>query len=285
MSTFCCLNGRFVRASEPVLLASNRSYRYGDGLFETLRVINGRIQLPEYHFDRLLRGMKLLDYTLPRRFDPDTLEQHILQLAQKNQTTAASRIRLSVFRGNGGLYDEEGPAQYLIESWPLESSIWQWNENGLEIDIYQKIRKSCDTFANLKSASFLCYSMAARYAKQHKLNDCLVLNEFGRIADSSIANVFIIRGTSITTPPLSEGCVDGVVRRYLLQELRSLIMEHGFDLAEQPCTPEELATADGLFLTNAIRGIRWVKQCGQASYNSEMVRELFRITDTSFRPL
>ncbi len=285
MKAFCCLNGRFVRVSEPVLLASNRSYRYGDGLFETLRVVDGSIRLPEYHFDRLFRGMKLLDYTFPKRFDADTLEQQILQLVQKNQGTPFVRIRLSVFRGNGGLYDEDGPAQYLIECWPLESSNWQWNENGLEIDIYQKVRKSCDTFANLKSASFLGYSMAARYAKQQKLNDCLVLNEFGRIADSSIANVFIVRGTSITTPPLSEGCVDGVMRRYLLQELRSVILENGFDLAEQPCTSEDLAMADGLFLTNAIRGIRWVKQCGQTSYKSETVRELFRITDTSFRPL
>jgi len=285
MKAFCCLNGRFVRASEPVLLASNRSYRYGDGLFETLRVVNGSIRLPEYHFDRLFRGMKLLDYTFPGRFDADTLEQQILQLVQKSQASPSVRIRLSVFRGNGGLYDEDGPAQYLIECWPLETSNWQWNENGLEIDIYQKVRKSCDTFANLKSASFLGYSMAARYAKQQKLNDCLVLNEFGRIADSSIANVFVVRGTFITTPPLSEGCVDGVMRRYLLQELRSVILVNGFDLAEQPCTPEDLAMADGLFLTNAIRGIRWVKQCGQTSYNSETVRELFRITDTSFRPL
>lgn len=285
MNAFCCLNGKVVRESDPVLLASNKSYRYGDGLFETLRVTEGSILLPEYHFDRLFRGMKLLDYALPRRLDQDVLEQQILQLAQKNQALRSARVRLSVFRGNGGLYDEDGPAQYLIECWPLESPFWQWNENGLEIDIYQKVRKSCDAFANLKSASFLGYSMAARYAKQQKLNDCLVLNEYGRIADSSIANVFIVRNSSIITPPLSEGCVDGVMRRYLLQELRSKILDAGFYLAEKPCTPEDLATADELFLTNAIRGIRWVKQCGQTTYTSVTVRALFRITDTSFRPL
>lgn len=255
-----------VSGEEPVLLVSNRSYRYGDGLFETMKMQNGTIELSIFHFERLFHGLNLLKFIIPKLFTKEKLEQEILQLCRKNNCDILARIRLSVFRGNGGLYDEDKTLQYVIECWPLNTTINSLNENGLLIDIYPDAEKSCDKFSNLKSANFLPYSMAALYAKENKLNDCLVFNTSGGIADSTIANIFLIKGDTISTPSLDEACVNGVMRRMLLEKLRK--KGEGWIVEERTISASDIRNADEVFLTNAINGIRWVKQFGAKTYSN-----------------
>ncbi len=261
--SFIVVNGQLQKAAEPALLITNRGYRYGDGLFETIKVSRGRILLSDLHFDRLFKGLALLQYEIRRFFDRGKLETEILQLCEKNNCAGLGRVRLSVFRGNGGLYDPgDRTVQYAIECWPLDESANELNENGLVIDIYPGARKSTDDFSALKSANAIPYSMAAIYARDHKLNDCLLLNSDGRLADSSIANLFIIKNNQVLTPGPGQGAVQGVMRRYLLEQFPAL----GLEAVETVISPADLAAADELFLTNAIKGIRWVRQCGQKEY-------------------
>lgn len=266
-----CFNGKMVTAAEPVLLASNRGYRYGDGLFETLKVIRGHIVLSTFHFERFFRGLQLLKMETPALFSPGKLEQEVLQLCKKNKCEQLARVRLSVFRGNGGLYDEDKTLQYLIECWPLSDSVNSLNENGLVTGVFPDAQKSCDRFSNLKSASFLPYSMAALYAKENKLNDCLVLNTAGNIADSTIANVFIIKEGIISTPALEEGCVNGVMRRYVIEQLH----KGGNPVRETTLSVADIENAEEFFLTNAINGIRWVRQFRDAIYTCSTTAEIY----------
>lgn len=260
------LNGKIQPGDQPALLVSNRGYRYGDGLFETMKVINEKIRLESYHFERLFSGLLLLQFEIPKLFTPVKLTEEILDLCKKNECEQRARVRLSVSRGHGGLYDEDRNLQYVIECWPLDETVNKLNENGLVIDIYPEARKSCDVFSNLKSANFLPYSMAALYAKENKLNDCLLLNTNATIADSTIANVFIIKDGIITTPALSEGCVNGVMRRHLLERVKA----EGpvFKVEESIITIDDLLHAEEVFLTNAIKGIRWVKQFRDTTYGN-----------------
>jgi branched-chain amino acid aminotransferase len=267
-----CFNGKFLSADQPVLMADNRGYRYGDGLFETMKVFNGQILLEDFHFQRLFTGLQLLKFEMTSLFKTDKIREEIIQLCKKNNCTELARVRLSVFRGNGGLYDGDKKSQYLIECWPLDKSNNELNENGLVIDVFPDARKSCDVFSNLKSANCLPYVMAAEHAKENKLNDCLVLNQHERIADSTIANVFIIKGETIITPALSEGCVNGVMRRYLSEKLRAM----GYELREEKLTVENIETADEVFLTNAIKGIRWVKQFRDKTYGNSQTVEIYQ---------
>lgn len=266
-----CFNGKIVAGSGPVLMASNRGYRYGDGLFETMKLVKGNIVLAALHFERLFSGLSLLKFDLPELFSAEQLQKDILQLCHKNNCGQLARVRLSVFRGNGGLYDADKKAQYLIECWPLQESVNQLNENGLVIDVYPDARKSMDQFSQLKSANFLPYSMAALYAKENKWNDCLVLNTSGNIADSTIANIFMIKEKVITTPALTEGCVGGVMRRHLLTALG----KEGYDIKETMVTVDDLQKADEVFLTNAINGIRWVRQFRDRVYSNSSTMEIF----------
>lgn len=268
---FISFNGKLLPAEEPVLLSSNRGYRYGDGLFETMKIVNGKIGLEALHIERLMKGIALLKIELPGLFTPEKLVSEALQLAVKNKATALGRVRLSVFRGNGGLYDAGRTLQYLIECWPLPESFLQLNQNGLEIGVFPDACKSIDPYSGLKTANFLPYTMASIFAKEQKLNDCLVLNTAGTIADSTIANLFIYTGDRFLTPGPAQGAVGGVMRSYLINEMRA----SGYTVEEAPVTIAELEKAKEVFLTNAIHGIKWVRTFRDSHYQNLMADELY----------
>ncbi|MCC6288804.1 MAG: aminotransferase class IV [Chitinophagaceae bacterium] len=264
-------NGQLFREGKAVISPDNRSFRYGDGLFETMRVVKDNIILKQFHFERLLQGMKLLQFKIPDFFTATHLEADILSLCKKNRLEDAL-IRLVVFRSDGGLYDmEDMRPNYVIQSIALQKlPHLKEQPTGIVIDVYEDATKACNIFSEIKSNNFLPYLMAALYAKQNKLGDCIVLNQYGRIADATIANVFIVKHDEIFTPPLSEGCVAGVVRRFLLQKLPL----QGFNVQERPLTVDDLLYADEIFLTNAVRGIRFVKKFRDKTYTSKLTKSI-----------
>lgn len=266
-----CVNGKFHLENEPILFASNRSFRYGHGLFETMKWIKGNIQLEDFHFSRFFDGLDLLKFQIPLHFTAGRIKEEIKMLCKKNKSPDLARIRLSVFPGNGGLYDDDTSLQYIIESWLLPESVNKFNENGLDIGLYPDARKSFDKFSNLKSASFLPYSLAAAYAKENKWNDCIILNQENRIADTTIANIFIVKGDNILTPALSEACVSGTIRKYLLEKLKG----RNIPVQETTLSSEDIESADEVFLTNAIKGIRWVKSFNDSRYGCEKTINIF----------
>jgi branched-chain amino acid aminotransferase len=262
-------DGAVLSAGQGILTADNRGFRYGDGLFETMLAIEGRIRLWPYHLERLLSGMRMLRFEPTAQF-ATAIEQQILELCAVNGDVAegaCSRVRLMVFRGDGSLTDAiDTFPHYIIQSSPWPSGPAGWNTEGLVIDIFAGGCKACDAYATLKSNNCLLYSMAAMYGRERGLDDCLVLNSHGGLADSTIANLFYIKDHRFYTPPLSEGCVAGVMRRFLLEALPRA----GYSVREQPVSPEELAGADEVFLTNALRGIRWVRSFRGIAYGNRL---------------
>jgi branched-chain amino acid aminotransferase len=267
-----CLNGKIFPANKPVLMANNRGYRYGDGLFETMKLIRGEIILGSYHFERLFAGLAQLQFRIPSLFTTKNLKANISILCKKNKCEKMARVRLSVFRGDGGLYDGDQKLQYLIECWPVEETINEMNTNGFVIDIFPDAQKNCDYFSNLKSANYLPYAMAALFAKENKLNDCVLCNVKGHIADATIANIFLVKNKLIITPALSEGCINGVMRRFLIEKLQA----SRFDIREGVVTKNDMDSFDEVFLTNALYGIRWVKRFRHKTYTHTLTNGIYR---------
>ncbi len=268
---FFIYNNEFFRAGVPVISVQNRSFRYGDGLFETMRMYNGRIINADFHFERLLRGMKLLDFEIPSYFSETYFADKVNELLSKNSILENARIRLMVFRGEEGIFDlENNSTNYLLETFPLPENI-ELNQQGLVIDVYPGAAKSCDQFSNVKSNNYLPSLMAARYATKHGLDEALILNAFGRICESSIANIFIVGGEKIITPPLSEGCVAGVMRRFLLEKA----FIKNYKIEQESLSVEDILSADEVFLTNSIQPIRWVKRFRNKTYGNKKVKEIF----------
>lgn len=260
-------NGKVLDENKLLISPNNRSFRYGDGFFETMKVVNGKICLENFHFERLFASLELLQFEKPSYLTTDYLKEQVTELLQKNSHSKLARLRLTFFRGDGGLYDPENHfPNYIIQSWELNPQTNQFNENGLVVDVFKEARKVCDHYSHLKSNNYLSYAMAALWAKQNHLNDALLLNPYDQVSDSTIANVWLVNDGIIKTPALTEGCVAGVMRRHLLKQLR----EASFPVEETSIAVDELLQANEIFLTNAIQGIRWVKQCGSSSYQNQL---------------
>lgn len=268
---FLNFNGKIFKADTALISADNRAFRYGDGFFETMKMIDGKIMLADLHFERLFASLETLLFEKQRQVTRENFLQEILLLAKKNNHYHLARIRLTLFRGNGGLYDEDNSVNYIIQTWELNGAVNLLNENGLVIDVFKDAKKSCDKFSNIKSNNYLPYAMAAMWAKQNKLNDALLLNNFDRIADATIANVFIIKDNTIKTPALFEGCISGVMRKYLLQCFK----ENNIVFEETQLSTEDVLNASEVFLTNAIFGIKWVKQIGEKSFENSKTRDYY----------
>lgn len=273
MSTYVILNGKIGREDAICISPNNRSFRYGDGFFETIKVVNQKIILKDYHFARLFSSLPLLGFNQPAPISPGYFENLIEQLIVKNNHQKLARVRITIYRGDGGLYDAVNHfPNHLIQSWPLETSINQLNENGLVTDVYTRARKVCDDFSSVKSNNYLCYVMAALWAKSEKLNDCLLTNPYSNITDSTIANVFIVHDGIIKTPPLSDGPVSGVIRKYLIEHLPGI----GLECVETSLTISDIQQASEVFFTNAIYGIKWVKCFGEQQYTHSKAAQIHK---------
>ena len=241
----------------------NSAFRYGYGLFETMLVMDGVIQLKELHWERLFEGLRLLKFQVTAHFTASFLEEESLKTIKRNKAEKICRVRLQVYANDEGL----SPV-FLIECFEIEKRMTELNEEGLVVGIAERIAKNADATSHLKTTSYLPYFLAAKHAKEKGWDDALVLNQHRRVIESTIANIFWIKDNVIYTPPISEGCIAGVMRRHLLIELP----RNGFKVSESILTDKILADADEVFITNAIRKIKWVKRIEKNQFANENVK-------------
>lgn len=260
-----CVNGIFYATETPLLPVQNRSYKWGDGVFETAKVFRGKFLLEDLHFERLLSSLTLLQIEKPETFTKTTLVAHVLQLCQQNNCSQLARVRLAVYR------KDDNTAGYTIEASSLNEDVNKWHAEGQEVAVYPFARKSMDAFANIKSANYLPYVLAQRYAVEKKVDDALVLNAQNFLCDSSKANIFLLKGKTVYTPALHQGCVNGVMRRVVMEETKKL----GYRLQQDEVDEAQLLAADEVFLTNAIQIIRWVEGYKGRQYVCRETRKIF----------
>ncbi len=272
MGIFFNYNGSFFEEGHAIISAGNRSLNYGDGIFETMRVENGSIYLGDLHFERLFAGLSKLAFAIPPHFTPNFLENEVRALCDRNGANPA-RARLLVFPSGRGMYDDDRKPQFIIES-AEAGRLHETMGAGLLTGLYRGAVKAFDSFSGFKTNNFLPYSMAALHATGTGLDDCFVLNQHGRVCDSSIANVFVVREGNIFTPPLEDGCIAGVFRKYLLQM-------DGLHIRERPLQVEDIMEADEVFLTNSVRGIRSVKKFDDIYYGHTITMDIIRRLEKS----
>lgn len=262
---FICFNGSIHPSSAAVLSAQNSSFKYGDGCFETIKVLREDIQLASLHFERLFLTMEVLKIEHTPELNETNFAEQILHLCRLNDVSESARVRLAVFRG------VNNSAEYLIEALPLDAEFHKWNEKGLVIDIFPDGRKSCDALSNLKTANFLIYILAAIHAQEKGLDDCVVLNSENNLCDTSKANIFLIKDENIFTPALHQGCINGVMRRHVIDGLKTA----GFQVYQKEINERDLLNADEVFVTNAIIGVRWVQRFKEKDYTCSLSRKLY----------
>lgn len=264
-------NDEFVLVNHPILTAANRGFKYGDGLFETIRMCNGKLKFAEMHADRLRAGMKALKMDGSTLLDEYFLKQKTAELCKKNKLKDNVRFRLSVYRAGNGLYTpNSNKSGYVLEASALEENNYELNRKGLIIDVFDELTKPVNILSNYKTSNSLLYVMAGLYKKQHQLDDAFILNQHGFLCESISSNIFVVYDKTIYTPALSEGCVAGVMRNVVMNMAKT----HEIPVIEAQINPEILKAAEEVFVTNAISGIRWVMGYGRKRYFNEMTKLL-----------
>ena len=265
-------NGRLIAEDDFSLLPSNRAFRYGDGLFETIRVSRGHPLWADKHFARLTHGLQLLQINPGNNWSEDLFTGAVKELVFANHPeTGNARVRFSAFREDGGLYMPLGNSvSWLIESEILDRENFVLNNRGIHVKEYTGIRKAVNRLSSVKSINAQLYVMASLYKRESGFGDCLILNEEGNIIEATSSNIFIVHQHHLYTPPLDQGCVEGIMRRVVMETAA----ENGFEVTEKPLDPNELERADECFLTNSIQGIRWVGLYNNKRYYNAVSRKL-----------
>ncbi len=263
---FCILNGHLISIYEPSVAFNNRAFRYGDALFESIRLCNNKVMFLRDHITRLKLGMTVLRMNLPAEFNTENINELILELLKQNKQSLNARIRLTVFRNEGGNYSPEtNDISFLIETEGI-SDAYLLNQKGLWIDIYSEIKKPINKLSGLKTANALIYVMAGLAKQSMKLDECLLINEKGTICESISSNIFVVKNGTICTPPLSDGCLEGVMRKQIIE----ISAQHKILAFENTVTMNTLMNGDEVFLTNSISGVKWVGQFKQKFYTNKL---------------
>lgn len=267
---FYNFNGSIIPAAQQVLQLNNRSFHYGDGLFESMRMIRGNLQFAGLHAKRLQMGMKALKFDNYSVLDAVFLVEKAKELSSRNKSKSG-RLRLTVFRDSAGLYTpEDQKFGYSIEWETLEDQQYTLNTKGLIMNVYEEMQKPVNILSNLKTCNSLTYVLAGIFKQKHRLNDAFILNQNGFLCESISSNIFIKYNNILYTPALSEGCIRGVMRQVVIE----LALKNNIQVIEAQINPQILNEAEEVFLTNATRGIQWVLGFNRKRYFYEYSRLL-----------
>ncbi|RYY35521.1 MAG: 4-amino-4-deoxychorismate lyase [Sphingobacteriaceae bacterium] len=263
-------NGELLPAGTKLLDTANRAFKYGDGLFESMRLMKGHLKFADLHADRLQRGMKALKIDGYSQTDTWFLRNKAEELAIRNKAKHA-RLRLTVYRDADGLYTPtQNKMGYCLELQPMDEPRYFLNEKGLIMDVFTDLPKPSNYLSNIKTCNSLIYVMAGIYKAQNKLDDVFLLNQNGYLCEASSSNIFIWYQNHLYTPALSEGCVEGVMRQVIID----IAKKNNIPLTEAQINPEILYEADEVFLTNATRGIQSVMGYGVKRYFNRLSKGL-----------
>jgi branched-chain amino acid aminotransferase len=264
-------NGNFLLSDAPVITPNNRSFRYGDALFETIRIANYNPQFLKEHLQRLFTGMKVLKMEMNPLFNETYIEHAILELAQKNNITSDGRARFTVYRNEGGLYaPTDNKVSFIIEVYPIEEKNFMLNSKGYTVDLFTEFKKAQNALSSIKSANSAIYVMAGINKIQQQLDECLLLNDKHHIIEAISSNIFAVKNGVLYTPPVSDGCIDGVMRKKIIE----IAQANKIAVYEISIMQNVLLGADELFLTNTINGIRWVVAYKQKRYFNDTSKKL-----------
>lgn len=246
-------NGKILSDDLNYLNHTNRGLLYGDSLFEAIRVVNGHIYFLEDHYLRLMASMRILRMEIPMDFTMEFMEQEILKTIAANVPKNALRVRLTIFRNNGGLYMPlTNNISYIVKTRSLESPFYILPEAPYEVELFKDFYISKGMLSNLKTNNRVLNVVGSIFAKENDYDNCLLLNDDKQVVEALNGNIFLVSGTIIKTPPLEDGCLDGILRKKLIEIISKL---EDYQLVVESISPFELQKSDELFLTNAISGI------------------------------
>ncbi|WP_282069773.1 aminotransferase class IV [Olleya namhaensis] len=265
-----------------VISNNNRGYSYGDGLFETIKAVHGKLLFFEDHYFRLMASMRILRMEIPMNFTMEFLEAQIKRTLEANNLLSQSgRVKIQIDRVEGGLYlPESNDVNFIISVKAIDEDFYLLNEDKYEVDLYKDHYLSPSLMSTLKSNNKVINVIGSIYAKENRLDNCLLINTNKSVVEALNGNLFLVKGTTIKTPPLSDGCLKGILRKQIMEIIKLL---PDYSLEETSISPFELQKADELFTTNVIKGIQSITKYRKKEFKNDVAKMLLQKLNVKVR--
>lgn len=281
MRSIINVNGTFSESNQ-VISPNNRGYSYGDALFETIKVSHGKVLFLEEHYFRLMASMRIMRMEIPMSFTMEFIESEIIKTVTQNNLLAASaRVKIQVHRNSGGLYLPTNTAvTFIISAKAMDNDFYLLNDTNYEVDLFKDFYVALGLLSTLKTNNKAINVIASVFANENDLDSCLLLNTNKHVVEAINGNIFLVKGSTIKTPPLEDGCLKGIMRQQILNVLKLL---PDYTLEEASISPFELQKADELFTTNVIHGIQPITKYRKKIFGNEVSRMLLQKINVKVR--
>ena len=271
-------NGLIV-SNDTNILTRNRAFLYGDAVFETVKIMDSKVLFLEDHYFRLMSSMRVIRMEIPMNFTMEYLEEQILTLAKSKNMAISSRARITVYRNDGGYYlPQDNTVSFLISVESLDTAFYSINKKDYVVDLYTDFYISKQLLSSIKTTNKIINITASIFANENGLDNCLLLNDSKNVIEALQGNLFMLKGNVLTTPPVSEGCLNGVMRKQILALARKIV---DLEVVEEVISPFDLQKADELFITNVIKGIQPITKYRKKEFTTDLASKLVRnLNDT-----
>ena len=264
-------NGVLV-SQDQQLSVNNRAFLYGDSVFETLKVVNNSILFLEDHYFRLMAAMRIVRMEIPMNFTLEYFEEQILSLVKTNNCESSARIRFSVYRNEGGFYlPMVNTISYIIQSVALPNQYYSLDQNPYEVELYKDFYVSKQLLSSLKTNNKMVHITGSIFAKENGYDNCLILNETKNVVEALQGNIFMVLEGRLITPPISEGCLNGIMRKQILAIAKK---NNEYEVVEAVISPFDLQKAEELFITNVVKGIQPISKYRKKEYHNAVAKSL-----------
>ncbi|MFD2910183.1 aminotransferase class IV [Flavobacterium ardleyense] len=261
-----------IQENSAVLVESNRGFLYGDSVFETIKVLDNKVLFLEDHYFRLMASMRICRMEIPMSFTMEFIEEQILNLVSSLPKSNSYRVRFSVYRNSDGFYSPvSNDVEFIIVARPLENDLYKIGKEIYEVELYKDFFITKHLLSTLKTNNKMLRITGSIFAKENDYDNCLVLNNDKNVVEALQSNLFMKMGNVITTPPVSDGCLNGIMRKQVIELLKKT---EGVELKEASISPFDLQKADELFLTNVISGIQPITKYRKKEFTSDFSKQV-----------
>ena len=262
-------------------MQNNRAFLYGDAVFETVKILDNKILFLEDHYFRLMSSMRILRMEIPMNFTMEFFENELLSKAKADNIEGSARVRITVYRKDGGYYlPENNNVLYEISVSKIEKPLYSIEKSNYEVDLYKDFYISKQLISTLKTTNKLINITGSIYANENGLDSCVLINEDKNVIEALSGNIFMLKDGVLSTPPISEGCLNGIMRKQILDLAKTL---ENIEVVEAVISPFDLQKADELFITNVIIGIQPISKYRKKEFKSNIANQLLIKLNTKIR--
>ena len=261
-----------IQEDSGVLVESNRGFLYGDSVFETIKVLDNKVLFLEDHYFRLMASMRICRMEIPMSFTMEFIEEQIIKLVSFLPKSNSFRVRFSVYRNSDGFYNPvSNEVEFIVVACPLENELYRIEKEIYEVELYKDFFIPKQLLSTLKTNNKMLQITGSIFAKENDYDNCLMLNDEKNVVEALQSNLFMKMGNVISTPPVSDGCLNGIMRKQIIELLKKM---EGIELKEVSISPFDLQKADELFLTNVISGIQPITKYRKKEFTSNFAEQI-----------